>query len=534
MMPKLTRRNFLAGSTTAALAAPSNGLIAHYPLDRDSADFKNHGAVFTPDGARFNGRSAYIEIPDSPTLRLGARDFTISACIHTDSDSGDVTGDIASKYDPVSRRGFTFSVKTNAVTFSASNERQLQFGIDNGHTGEWQDCGRPGNSIYAMGLIVFDGALYAGTCEPGKDERGHVYRYAGGTGWVDCGAPDPSNSISSLAVHRGKLYAGATRYNLGGSALQPSANDAPGGRVYRYEGGSKWTDCGRPGESISISGMAEYRGRLYASSLYAPAGTFRYEGGDRWVSCGTPGGRRVEAMAVYNGALYGTGYDAGEVYRFEGKEWVTVGRLPETTQTYGFAIFEGKLYVSTWPTARVFRYDGDDNWADCGRLGDEKEVMGLAVYNGKMYGGTLPLAEVYRYEAGQTWTRTGQLDKTPDVKYRRAWSMAVYRGKLFCGTLPSGRIYSLEAGKSVTHDRSLAPSWRRVAAVRSGRTLKLYVDGKAVVASTPFEPARYDISNALPLRIGFGGHDYFNGSIRDVRIYGRALTEAELGELDVH
>ncbi|MCL4851508.1 MAG: twin-arginine translocation signal domain-containing protein, partial [Bryobacteraceae bacterium] len=45
MMPKLTRRNFLAASATAALAAPSNGLIAHYPLDRDSAVFKNHGAV---------------------------------------------------------------------------------------------------------------------------------------------------------------------------------------------------------------------------------------------------------------------------------------------------------------------------------------------------------------------------------------------------------------------------------------------------------------------------------------------------------
>src|SRR5690606_16999717 len=102
------------------------------------------------------------------------------------------------------------------------------------------------------------------------EERGHVYRYSGGAGWVDCGAPDPSNAISSLAVHQDRLYAGATRYNLGGSALQPSTNDAPGGRVYCYEGGSKWTDCGRPGESISISGMAEYRGRLYASSLYAP------------------------------------------------------------------------------------------------------------------------------------------------------------------------------------------------------------------------------------------------------------------------
>ena len=40
----------------------------------------------------------------------------------------------------------------------------------------------------------------------------------------------------------------------------------------------------------------------------------------------------------------------------------------------------------------------------------------------------------------------GQLDKTPNVRYHRAWTMAVYDGKLFCGTLPSGHILSLEAG----------------------------------------------------------------------------------------
>jgi hypothetical protein len=227
--------------------------------------------------------------------------------------------------------------------------------------------------------------------------------------------------------------------------------------------------------------------------------------------------------------LFGTGYDAGEVYRFDGKEWGTVGRLPETTQTYGFAVYEGRLYVSTWPTARVYRYERDGVWTDCGRLGDERESMGLAVHNGKMSGGTLPLAEVYRYDGGNAWSRTGQLDKTPDVKYRRAWSMAVYQGKLFCGTLPSGRVYSIEAGKSVTHDRALAPGWRHVAAVRAGGTLTLYVDGRPVTSSTKFVPADYDISNDRPLRIGFGDHDYFSGTIRDVRLYNRALSGKEIG-----
>ena len=63
----------------------------------------------------------------------------------------------------------------------------------------------------------------------------------------------------------------------------------------------------------------------------------------------------------------------------------------------------------------------------------------MAVYNGKLYAGTLPLGEVYRYDGDQKWTLTGQLDTTPNVKYRRVWSMAVCQGKLFAGTLPSGQ-----------------------------------------------------------------------------------------------
>ena len=44
----------------------------------------------------------------------------------------------------------------------------------------------------------------------------------------------------------------------------------------------------------------------------------------------------------------------------------------------------------------------------------------------------------------------------------------------------------------------------------------------------PFDPAEYDISNDAPLRIGFGEHDHFNGRMRDVRLYGRALTADDL------
>ena len=106
--------------------------------------------------------------------------------------------------------------------------------------------------------------------------------------------------------------------------------------------------------------------------------------------------------------------------------------------------------------------------------------------------------------------------------------MAVHQGRLFCGTLPSGHVHALEAGVAVSHDFELKPGWRHVAAQRGGGRLKLFVDGRRVAESAAFDPARFNLAADGPLKIGFGEHDYFHGRVRDVRVYGRALTDREL------
>src|SRR5262249_15244424 len=151
-----------------------------------------------------------------------------------------------------------------------ANARHLQFGIDDGKQTEWADCGRPGKAVLVFALTAQAGHLYAGTCEPGKGESGRVYRYAGDGRWADCGAPAPCNAVTALAVHGGRLYAGTGKYRLAGSALPESENPHPGGRVYRYDGGTKWSDCGQLPGAEAVGGLAVYRGRLYASSLYRP------------------------------------------------------------------------------------------------------------------------------------------------------------------------------------------------------------------------------------------------------------------------
>ena len=357
-----------------------------------------------------------------------------------------------------------------------------------------------------------------------------MYRHDGPGKWADCGAPDRCNAISSLAVHEGKLYAASSKYRFAGSALPESENTYPGGGIYRYEGEKRWTEVGRLPDTEAVGGMVVYAGRLHASSLYKPAGFFRLEPDGKWLSLPVPDGKRVESLGVFNGHLWATSYDGGRVYRYDGNRWTDVGQLGENTQTYSFAINRGRLCVGTWPSGRVYRLS-KDRWEDLGRLGSELEVMGMVVHNGQLYAGTLPLAEVYRHDGGGTWTKTARLDNTPDVKYRRAWTMAQYQGRLFCSTMPSGRIHSLVAGPCVTHDRELPPGWHHVAAVKHGAVLKLYLDGKLVAESAKFDRGKFDLTTDEPFLIGAGASAFFRGALADVRLYRRALEVDEIGRL---
>ncbi len=558
------------GSITMAQEARSlnAGLIGHWPLVKDAKDVSGNGrdakgnGVVWRDGSEqegdraaavFNGRGAALEVPVHPELKRGRGDFSVAAWVWADEATDDVSGDILSQYDPATRRGFHLGVKTNTgVTFNQANFRQLQFGIDNDRISDWRDAGKPGkNSLLAFGLIAHKGRLFAGTCEPGEGDTGRVYQYSHGQTWTDLGSPAPSNSITAMAAFNGELYVGTGKYRVAGSSLAESSNTNLGGRVFRYggtkgDGTSTWTDCGQIPNAEAVSGMVVFHGRLYAGSLYKPAGFFRYEGdhteGDKkWTDIGVPDGKRVEALAVFNGHLYASSYDGGHVYRFDGQTWTDLGQLGDptiNTQTYSFAVYEGRLYAGTWRSGKVYLLEEHADaqadrprfvWRDVGQLGQELEVMGMLVHNGRLMAGTLPLAEVYQFDGGQKWRRLTQLDTTPDVKYRRAWTMAEYQGQLFCSTLPNGRVHACEVGKLVTWDGEFPTGWHHVAAVKSGGKLMLFVDGKLKCSSTAFDADDLDLSNDQPLRIGSGPNDFFHGRLRDVRLYRRALSQAEVG-----
>jgi hypothetical protein len=312
----------------AVAARADDGLVAHWKLQADARDSSggdhhavNHGVRFDSEGsAVFNGKDAWLEVPVSGALKTGKEAFSIAAWVHTEQKLDDVLGDVMTCYDPATRTGFTLSLMNYAgVTNAQSNWRNLLFGIDAGHVDpEWTDRGRPGTNQQVKSLTVFDGNLYAAVWEPAADKTGHVYRYAGGTRWIDCGSPDKANAIACMAVFDGKLYVGSERYSGGGSSLPLSPNENDGGSVFRYEGGTRWTNCGKIADVRSVSGLAVFNGKLYAGTGTTGAwrdtprtrGMYRYDGDGKWTSCGCPD-LRVVHLSVHNGNLFGLSYDSG-------------------------------------------------------------------------------------------------------------------------------------------------------------------------------------------------------------------------------
>lgn len=520
--------------------------VASWPLTENAQDkvssrsLQMRGNVAqATKGVICEGTESYLE-SGGGEIDFGKADFTITLRFQIPYQTAYPTGDLISQYDAALHRGFHLSVKSaTGVTSCSPNHRHLQFGIDDDRWSRWGDMGRPGEAIMTFCLANLEGDLFAGTCEPGKTQTGKAYRFSKENHqWIDLDAPVACNAITAMAVHEGKLYIGTGKYRLAGSSLPESENLELGGEVLRYEGNNQWTSCGRLPGTEAVAALVVYRDHLYASSLYKPAGFFRYEGGDRWTALPLPAlatddttpptDQRVEAMAIHAGKLYASSYDGGNVFQWDEHQWQHVGKIEPNTQTYSFATLEDRLLVGTWPSGRVYQKGQDHAWVDLGRLGEELEVMGMMVHNGTVVAGSLPSGEVYRYRSNQRWEKLATLDSTPDVRYRRVWTMAEWDGQLVASTLPSGKVFAAAAGTAVQAAHAIDDRWHHVAAVRRGSDLELWLDGRMVARKNQPDLPAYDLTSQSNLKIGSGRHGTLQGTIGQVQVFSRALSPEQL------
>lgn len=549
----------LATLPIGIIQASDQGLVGYWKLQGDCLDYsgeENHGRSHHVDlsSSGFNGRDAYIEVSDAKSLQLGEADFSIAAELHTANELNDAFGAVLSKFDPVRRCGFNLALCNNSSGYNGqSNVRQLFLGLDDGKSDKWVDCGRPNRKTHISdALTVFNGDLYAGTTDgPELADWAHVYRYQGGQSWEDCGrlGTGRTRGVYAMVVHDGELYA-ATSASHGAQSPEMGF-----GRVYRYVGGQNWEDIGQPGENYRLNSLASYDGKLYVTGFNIgpqPGHVYVYEGDSTWKSCGEFNGW-PHALAVNDGELY-TAYPQGEVYAYDGSAWENLGNpfrsFDECNQIHSLGVFRGELYIGSWPKGKVAVLR-DGKWVDLGRLGDATEVTGLTVYNCNLYAGTIPRAELFRYEGSGNWGSVRRLFDPPGYDpvpvgsgakevqdWSRASSLTVYQGKLFVSTATCyrtmieplrkeemrGKVFAFKTGSCVSFDRDLGGGWKHVAAVRSGKQLQLFVDGELVASATSNGPP-LDMSTDAPLCIGIGPQGHFDGKLREVRLYNRALSE---------
>lgn len=551
-------------------------MIAHWPLKGDAQDKTGrhpgtaHNVTFvegpTPDAGavRFGPGQSRIEVPTAPDLMLGSRDFTASAWIRCPKVMRGGFGEILGKFHGPARCGFTLCVAGSTPGYTGMcDTRHVHFGVDDAYLGPWQNCGKPWESNGLVSdLVVFDGSLYAGITDAADPkDAARVFRWQGGTDWEDCGrlGDNPEHlSAQSMLVHQGRLYAGTGVWDWV-RAEQKGRKDGfePAlSRVFVYEGGRRWRDLGQVGSNgVNVLCLASFDGCLYAGLDRRGGGhIFRLEG-ERWVDCGSPDGDLVDNVVPMDGVLYAATHK--KIYRFEDKQkWRLIGDRPHgMSQVHSMRAYGGRLHIGTWPQGYVLRHEGNTDWAETGRLGlplgpgirPINEVNDLTVHNGKMYAGVLPKSQVYRYEKDDQWTLLGSLATRPDwsqdgtTTWGRVTCMASFQGRLFAGTGVCqaraidcdpdghhGRVLACQAGLMASHEKDIGTDWTHVAAVRAGRGLRLYLNGRLAASAQGPERCTFDLSNPEPLLIGNGPQGPFAGELGDVRIYDGALTDADV------
>src|SRR5262245_7856522 len=91
------------------IAADDSSPVAYWKLSGDCKDHSGNGLHGINHGvdlatSEFDGRGAYIEVPNAPSLKVGDGNLTFAAEIYTEKGIDDYFGDIFSKFDSATRK----------------------------------------------------------------------------------------------------------------------------------------------------------------------------------------------------------------------------------------------------------------------------------------------------------------------------------------------------------------------------------------------------------------------------------------------
>ncbi|RJP34055.1 MAG: hypothetical protein C4536_03275 [Actinobacteria bacterium] len=279
--------------------------------------------------------------------------------------------------------------------------------------------GTPAHNQAVDSFAILDGVLYASTWN--NFEGCQVYRYDGGTDWNQVNVngfdgvsfPPINSGAHDMVVHEGRIYAGARSGSVGC-------------QVWRYDGGTTWTQVNQNGFGIAVPGdnrqiwsMASCAGDIYAGTWNQVSGcqVWRYDGGTAWTQVNQNGfgiatpvnNSSIHNFTVCNGVLYAESPNHGggcQVWRYDGgTDWTQVNQNgfgiadPALNEDiWAMDDFKGSLYAGTSNDVngcQVWRYDGGTKWTQVNANGfgiadptDNPFIHSMVEYQGEFYAGT--------------------------------------------------------------------------------------------------------------------------------------------------
>jgi len=337
------------------------------------------GAGNLNNGLTLNGTSQSFSVPDSSSISLGAQQ-TFESWIKPS-----VTFD----NNATSRQ--TIFDKGSSQLYLDNTSGKLAYEVQNNSATSWSRTadtrGLNGSwnheVAYIESQVVYGSDLYVGTSYLAG--AGDVWKRSGGN-WTKVGGDGLNSSwagltyegVYSMAVLGSDLYAG----------LGSTAGDAEVWKCSLSSNCSSWTKVGGDGNGMNsthekIMTMYVQGGTLYAGTGLSAgdADVWRYNGGTSWTQIGGDGLNSSWAASTFEQVneitgdgtnLYvGLGITAGdaEVWKYNGTTWLKIGgdavnsSWADATYEYARSLtyFGGNLYVGLGLTAgdgEVWKYNG--------------------------------------------------------------------------------------------------------------------------------------------------------------------------------
>ncbi|MFC6086848.1 LamG-like jellyroll fold domain-containing protein [Sphaerisporangium aureirubrum] len=198
---------------------------------------------------------------------------------------------------------------------------------------------------------------------------------------------------------------------------------------------------------------------------------------------------------------------------------------PGLVAAYGFEAGSGSVVADDSGNAHAGTATGT-SWNSSGRFGKALS------FNGTSSWVTVPDAPGFRLTQGMTlmaWVKPAELDGWRNAlikEYSGGLSYALYASD---GTVPNAWAVNTSGteGAVASADGLPLDTWSHIATTYDGTKLRFYVDGDLAAESDLTGSLRED---GGPFRIGGNSvwGEHFSGAVDEVRVYDRALPEAEI------